>query len=79
MKLYFFYLYMFKIDIDFKRLYEKCTDFLSTYEKSFVKLMQIIDEHIKDPSCRKLLEDMKIINNVSESNSSIFMNYNIFY
>jgi len=58
---------IFKIDIDFKRLHLKYTDLLSTYEKSYVKLVQIIDDRIKDPSFRKMLETMMNMNNAPES------------
>lgn len=43
-------------------MYDKCSDLLSTYEKSFVKLVQIIDER-----CRKMLENFNNTNNASES------------
>lgn len=46
-----------------------CSSLLSTYEKSFAKLIQIIDERIKDISCRKMLENMNNKNNASESKS----------
>lgn len=60
-------------------MYEKYTDLLSIYDKSFVKLVQIMDERIKDPSCRKMLDDMKNINNASESKLTSIMSYIIFY
>jgi len=40
---------------------------ITMYEKSLIKLMQILDERVKDPSCRKMLEDMKKDGNISES------------
>lgn len=46
---------------------------LHTYEKSLIKLLQILDERIKDPSCRKILEDMKSKDNISESKYSSIM------
>lgn len=58
---------LFKVDIDFKRLYINASDMITMYEKSLIKLMQILDERVKDPSCRKMLEDMKKDGNISES------------
>lgn len=40
---------------------------LHIYEKSFIKLLQILNERVKDPSCRNIFEDMKNKDNTSES------------
>ncbi|XP_029342241.1 uncharacterized protein LOC107885144 [Acyrthosiphon pisum] len=63
------------IDIDFKRLHEKYDDLLSSYDKSYLKLVQIIDERIKDPSCRKILESMMKTNNAPENHKNAVVLY----
>jgi len=63
---------LFKVDIDFKRLYINASDMFTIYEKSLIKLVQILDDRIKDPSCRKLLEEMKNDVNISESKFNYF-------
>jgi len=40
---------------------------LSTYDKSVIKLIQILDDRVKDHSCRTMLEDMKRYINASDS------------
>jgi hypothetical protein len=45
---------------------------IAVYEKSVIKLVQILDERIKDPSCRKMLEDMKKDVNISDSKFNYF-------
>lgn len=49
------------------------SDMFAIYEKSLIKLVQILDECIKDPSCRKMLEDMKKNVNISESKFNYFI------
>lgn len=63
---------LFKVDIDFKRLYMNASDMFTIYEKSLIKLVQILDDRIKDPSCRKMLEEMKKNVNISESKFNYF-------
>jgi len=63
------------IDIDFKRLYEKATNMLSTYENALEKLLQIIYDRIKDPSCRKILEEMVTTVDVSENHKNSVVLY----
>ncbi|XP_025407587.1 uncharacterized protein LOC112681557 [Sipha flava] len=48
---------------------------IAVYEKSVIKLVQILDERIKDPSCRKMLEDMKKDVNISDNSKNSIVLY----
>lgn len=60
------------VDIDFKRLYLNASNMFTIYKKSLIKLVQILDDRIEDPSCRKMLEEMKKDVSTSESKFNYF-------
>jgi len=58
------YIFFLKIDIDFKRLYQKnVTSMLSMFDTSFTKLLKILNGRVKDV---KMLQDLNENVNASE-------------
>eukprot|EP00102_Acyrthosiphon_pisum_P019773 XP_016656983.1 PREDICTED: uncharacterized protein LOC107882702 [Acyrthosiphon pisum] len=62
------------IDIDFQRLYQNAKDMLSVFDNTSTKLVQILNERVKDPTSRKLIASIIENSNSSENsrNSVIF-------
>lgn len=66
---------IFQVDIDFKSLYPQCNTILSnSLEEHHSNLINLMNDKIKDSASRVLLESIKSEQEISESNTLIYLN-----
>ncbi|XP_050063977.1 uncharacterized protein LOC126552899 [Aphis gossypii] len=63
------------VDIDFKKLYPECPDFINSYEQKHIKVKELFEIKIKDSSSRKLFEEYKNSSCITESGKNTVFFY----
>lgn len=63
---------MFQVDIDFNSLFPNTNNIYQDFNDKAEKIMKLLDEKVKDTSCRKILENISNNNDIDINESKIF-------
>lgn len=69
------YQVLLQVDFDFQCLHKKALNMLTMFDNTKIKLIRVIDQRLKDPTNKKLYNDMIENSQMTESKFNLFKNY----